>query len=925
VNDLRREPARSLLIGAALLFVLYKEGVWIMRTIKLLVVFLFSLPLLAFGNKFFPSFFATGQTGSLPAPTEVIASDNAYSNKVGINWTTARGATAYRVFRHTSNDSASAISLGTTAAGAFFDTTAVVGQNYFYWVRSENGSVVSSLSVPDQGMRAGGVIAGPVQPLAPPPEPAGNPVTATKAYLGKTLFWDEQLSSTRTVSCGTCHFATNGGSDSRTIINNTRARNQGADLLFNTADDVFGSPGVPSNNVDGTYNWDSLYGFREQVTGRKSRSYIDAAYSNTLFWDGRATSTFSDPVTGAVLLPNGAALESQVLGPPVNAAEMAHSFRDWTDVAARVSASKPLALSPAIPAALEQWIGGRSYPELFQEAFGTAEVTPARIAMAMATFERTLYSDRTPFDQSISQINPLTAAEARGQNVFNNQGRCNTCHTGTLFTDNQFHNIGLRPQTEDPGRFAVTGNPNNLGEFRTPGLRNVGLRAPYMHNGGLATLEEVVDFYNRGGDFNAPNIDRNRIRPLNLTAQQRSDLVAFLRRPLTDPRVAAGTSPFDRPTLYTESNRVPQVIGNGVSGSSGHIPQVTAFEPPLVGNPGFTVGVSNALGGAQAVLVIDSSDPGTGPAIPATASLTRVTVQLSGSGAGQGFGSVSLRIPDNAALVGSTFFGRWFVTDANAPGGVAVTPAFRITIFGEATAANTNQIDDPQFFVRQQYLDFLGREPDTTGFQNWLNTLLNCPGGGFGEFDNPTCDRVHISSSFYLSDEFRGRGYWVYRFYQASFGRSPFYAEFIPDMLKVGGAQSPEAEAASKTAFTNEWLNRAEFKNKYDPLDNAAYVDELLRRAGVTLTNRDALVSSLQSGQKTRADVLREIVESKTVEDRFFVEGFVSMQYFGYLRRDPDPTGYTNWVNTLRADPINYRHMIFGFIYSPEYRGRFGP
>src|SRR6185295_17065295 len=191
------------------------------------------------------------------------------------------------------------------------------------------------------------------------------------------------------------------------------------------------------------------------------------------------------------------------------------------------------------------------------------------------------------------------AAETRGQGVFN-QSRCNACHAGTLFSDNQFHNIGLRPQTEDPGRFAVTGNANNLGEFRTPSLRNVALRAPYMHNGRLATLTDVVEFYNRGGDFDAPNVDHVRIRPLNLSPQQKSDLIAFLSRPLTDPRVAAATTPFDRPALYSESPRVPQIIGTGTAGSGASIPQVTAIEPPLLGNPSFTVGVSKGLGQAQA-------------------------------------------------------------------------------------------------------------------------------------------------------------------------------------------------------------------------------------------------------------------------------------------------------------------------------------
>lgn len=664
-----------------------------MRRIKLIVILLFALPLLAFTERFSNVFKATSQAGgTIAAPTGVIASDASYSTKIGLTWDTMRGATLYRIFRSTSNDPATATSLGTTAAGAFFDATAIVGQTYFYWVRAENGNVVSELSQPDQGLRASGNIPGPLQPLNPPPAPAANPVTATKAYLGKTLFWDEQLSSTRTVSCGTCHFASNGGSDSRSIVNNTRATNPGADSLFGTPDDVFASPGVPSNNSNGTYNWSPLFGFREQVTGRKSRSYIDAAYSSLLFWDGRATGTFTDPASGAVLISVGGALESQVLVPPLSTSEMGHTGRNWNDVAARIAASRPLALSPSIPLPLSEWIGGRTYPELFTEAFGTPEVTPARIAMAIATFERTLYSDRTPFDAAISQIGQLTSAEVRGQQIFNGQGRCNSCHIGNLFTDNLFHNIGLRPQTEDPGRFAITGNVNELGEFRTVSLRNVELRSPYMHFGRFATLEEVVEFYNRGGDFDAPNIDRTRIRPLGLTMQQKSDLVAFLKRPLTDPRVAAASPPFDRPTLYTESNRVPLLIDKGTTGSGGHVPQAMAIEPPLAGNPSFTVAVSNALGGAQAVLVIDRNAPGTGPTIPATGSLARVTIQLSGSGAGQGRGSVSLPIPP--VLAGTTFFGRWFVVDGGAPGGVAVTEAFKFTIFGgEATAGRAKYID----------------------------------------------------------------------------------------------------------------------------------------------------------------------------------------------------------------------------------------
>ena len=665
-----------------------------MKNLKLLVIFIFLLSALMF--KSFLSTPVKSQTG-IAAPTNLTASDGAYNNKVGLNWDAMRGASLYRVFRNTTDNPATAAEIGTTAAASFFDASAVAGQTYFYWVRAENGSIASGLSLPEQGFHAVGTQQGPVPPLEPPlNNPPANPVTATKATLGKTLFWDEQLSSTRTVSCGTCHSAGKGGSDSRTIVNNLRSSNPGFDTIYGTPDDVFGSPGVPLNNADGTYSFSPNYGLREQVTGRKSNSFINAVYAPLLFWDGRAAGAFRDPLTNAIIINNGGALESQAAGPPVNGEEMGHGGINWQDVANGIAAAKPLALSPSVPAALDDWIGGRGYPELFQEAFGTPEVTPARIIMAIATYERTLYSDRTPFDLAVAGITPLTQQEQRGRNVFN-QNQCNVCHAGNLFTDNSFRYIGLRPQNEDRGRFEITGNPQDLGAFRTPSLRNVELRAPFMHNGRFQTLEEVIEFYNRGGDFpNAPNFPGNLIRPRNLSPQQKADLAAFLRRPLTDQRVAQETAQFDRPALYSDSNRVPQIIGSGTNGSGGQIPQAMAIEPPFAGNPSFTVAVTNALGGAQAVLVIDSNEPGIN-AVPASGSLARISTNLSGSGVGSGYGSVSLAIPNNPSIIGQTFYGRWYITDAGAANGFAVSQAFRFTVFGEASAA-----------PRKTYFDFDG-------------------------------------------------------------------------------------------------------------------------------------------------------------------------------------------------------------------------
>ena len=911
-----------------------------MRTLKLSILCLFCLAVsLPICQRFFPGFLVRAQNAvtAVTAPTNVVASDNTYSTKIGLTWDAVRGATLYRIFRNTTNDPTTAVTLGTTVEGSFFDPTAVPGQTYFFWVRGENGNVVGDLSQPDQGTRGNGVtIFGPVPPLNPPPVPPGNPVTAAKALLGKTLFWDEQLSSTRTVACGSCHFATNGGSDSRSS-NTTRSRNPGADGIFNTADDVFASPGVPSNNFDGTYNWSTTYGFAEQVTGRKSRAYIDAAYSNLLFWDGRATGTFTDPISGNVVLQNGAALESQVLGPPVSATEMAHGVRDWNDVASRVSVSQPLALSPAIPAGLKTWIGGRSYPELFLEAFGTTEVTPARIAMAIATFERTVYSDRTPFDEAVSQITPLTPAETRGQGVFNGSG-CNVCHAGTLFSDSAFHNIGLRPQTEDTGRGGITGNPNQIGEFRTPSLRNVALRGPYFHNGSKATLTDVVEFYNRGGDFNAPNINHNLIRPLNLSAQQKSDLIAFLSRPLTDPRVAAATAPFDRPTLYSESNRVPQIVGTGIAGSGGLIPQAIAIAPPLLGNPNFTLGVSNALGQAQAVLVVDASDPGTGPAIPASGSFIRRVVQLSGSGAGQGFGSVSLQIPTNSALLGGTFFGRWYVPDANAPGVVAVTPAFKFTIFGEAPTVSPNAIENTQFFVAQQYRDFLSREADPAGLGFWTNEINSCG------IDAACLDykRQNVSAAFFLSIEFQETGFYAIRIQRAAFGRKSregsriTLVQFAPDASAVGSGVVvgqtgwQQQLETNKQNYATQIVSSADFAARFPASQSATeFVNALYASAGITPTQAesDAAVNAFGAGDLAgRIAALRKVADSNSVVQAEFNPAFVLMEYFGYLRRDPDTGGYNFWLAKLEQFNGNYvqADMVKSFIVSSEYRSRFG-
>lgn len=285
--------------------------------------------------------------------------------------------------------------------------------------------------------------------------------------------------------------------------------------------------------------------------------------------------------------------------------------------------------------------------------------------------------------------------------------------------------------------------------------------------------------------------------------------------------------------------------------------------------------------------------------------------------------SIVVPIVNDVYVEGNETFSITLTTPVGAQMG---SPAsLTVTIVDNDTTSTQNPIDGVEPFVTQQYIDFLGRLPDSVGFTNWVATLNGCPNSGFGENLNPSCDRVHVSSGFFLSDEFRGRGYFAYRFYEVAFDRRPLYAEFVPDMAKVGGAQSPQSELLSKATYTDEFVQRSEFTTRYNGLTNSAYVNALEQNAEITLSNKAALIAALDANQKTRAQVLREIVESKAVEDKFFIRAFVAFQYFGYLRRDPDTVGFNNWVTTLTNDPNNFRHMVFGFLFSNEYRSRFGP
>ncbi len=421
-------------------------------------------------------------------------------------------------------------------------------------------------------------------PYPDAPYPDENPHTAEKAMLGKILFWDEQLSSDDTVACGTCHRPAAGGADPRSEM--AFAHLPGPDGEVGTNDDVQGSPGVIRCDSTGVQT-----GAAVQVTGRRAPSYLDAMFQLRLFWDGRAecagpdcpsSSAFEDPDNpGVFAIRSGGALENQAVGPPLSDVEMACEQRTWADIHDKLSVATPLALAPEIPQNLQQFINDNSgsYPALFAAAFGEEqtsgpadEINTRRIAFAIATHERTLRSNETPWDRfNAGDDEALTPAQIRGLNLFRNKAECDSCHLPPLFTDGAFHFTGFynafldppvdadAPDTADRGRAAITGMPQHRGQQRTPTLRNLSLREAggLLHNGGGlgASLRSVLETYSTGGLRDDPAIEPNipkTVLDISLTESELDDLEDFLLNALTDPRVANEQPPFDRPKLSTE-------------------------------------------------------------------------------------------------------------------------------------------------------------------------------------------------------------------------------------------------------------------------------------------------------------------------------------------------------------------------------------
>jgi len=333
------------------------------------------------------------------------------------------------------------------------------------------------------------------------PIPKNNPLTQEKIILGDKLFHDKRFSSDGTVSCATCHNRETAFTDSPLKV----------------------SEGI------------------KKLTGtRNAPTVVNAAYMHTLFWDGREPD-----------------LEGQSAGPFVNPVEMG------------LANHEPI---------LDLVRSDPEYKNLFKAAFNKTgkQIKMKQVKQAIASFERTIISGNSPFDRYYftNDKSAMSEKAIRGLKVFIGQGRCVSCHTisqtHALFTDSRFYNLGVgfkrinqdvlelasayrkakqkgidvdievltNKNTSELGRFVVSTQSRDMGSFKTPTLRNVAVTAPYMHDGSLETLEDVVNFYNNGGrvEDSDPFYDfqSGGIRPLNLNDDQIDDLVAFMKA-LTSP------------------------------------------------------------------------------------------------------------------------------------------------------------------------------------------------------------------------------------------------------------------------------------------------------------------------------------------------------------------------------------------------------
>ena len=368
--------------------------------------------------------------------------------------------------------------------------------------------------------------------------PVDNPSSDAKISLGKKLFDDKRLSADNTVSCETCH----------------------------------------DPNAGFTARTETGRGIRDQAGKRNTPTILNAMFHRTQFWDGRAPS-----------------LDEQAKMPILNPIEM--GMKDGNEVVAKLG---------AVP----------EYAQAFQQVFGRP-INYDDLGRAIAAFERTVVSGDAPIDRFLrGDEKALSDSQRRGWSLFNGKGRCISCHgynqTSPLFTDSRFHNLGiaahkqdfnalaakasntntppeidrlaLETESSELGRFLVTRNRSDIGAFKTPGLRDVVLTSPYMHDGSLPTLWDVMDHYNKGGELN-PFLDGGMQR-LGLSENEIDDLVDLMGAFTSDKFATLGAREMLQQKTFQRAPRSTRDTDAAMGRKRGHgdaIPDADQKDPAFIG------------------------------------------------------------------------------------------------------------------------------------------------------------------------------------------------------------------------------------------------------------------------------------------------------------------------------------------------------
>ncbi|HEY0081486.1 MAG TPA: Calx-beta domain-containing protein, partial [Pyrinomonadaceae bacterium] len=299
--------------------------------------------------------------------------------------------------------------------------------------------------------------------------------------------------------------------------------------------------------------------------------------------------------------------------------------------------------------------------------------------------------------------------------------------------------------------------------------------------------------------------------------------------------------------------------------------------------------------------------------------------------------TVTVPILDDAHDEGTEIFRLELSNPAGTGTTLGALSVATVTLSDNDAATGANPVTNSNsFFVRQQYLDFLSREPEAG--EPWSGVLARCANIFTGPSVVTDCDRIAVSQAFFGSPEFRLKGFYAFRFYKLAFNRLPEYTEIVSDMSFVAGATEAEVNAR-RAQLAEAFTAHPHFQMAYGGLTNGQYVAALLGRYGlssvttpdpanpdsntrVTFTG-EGLLNHLDANFMTRAQVFRAIADSDQVQTVEFNSAFVAVQYYGYLRRTPEPAGYQDNLNALQRG-VSPREMVNAFLNSAEYRLRFG-